>query len=150
MLKLSTRSKYGIRALIELASHAEGAPVRIAHISARQRIPRTYLEQILHQLNRAGIVESVRGPAGGYRMKKTPERISLGEIVDALERRRAPLFCLGDNGADETCARGDGCFSHFLCSNLDKKLSGTLNTVTLEKITQKWKRSTDAKKKSIS
>lgn len=140
MFRVSNRFKYGIRALIELAAHEGRTPVPAAHISAKQHIPRTFLVQILHRLRRAGLIESTRGPAGGFLMKKAPGELALGELVDVLEGRPSPVFCLGDSGGTGGCGREGDCFSRFICSDVDRALTDTLNTITLAKIVDQWKR----------
>jgi Rrf2 family protein len=148
MLKLSSRSKYGLKALIELSQSADAAPVPIAQISARQHVSRDYLEQILHKLNRAGIVESVRGPSGGYRMRKAADKVTLSEIVRALERRSAPILCLGETPGEGECGRTDQCLTHFLCAHLENEINKTLDNITLGTIVKEWNH--NAKKKRIS
>lgn len=139
MLKLSSRTRYGIRALMELACNRNAVSLPISSISSRQDIPRPYLEQILHSLNRAGIVESTRGPAGGYRLKKAPSAITLADIIEVLEPARSALFCLGESDKG-LCRKPHDCFSHFLCSEIDSHFKKTLNKVTLSHIARQWQR----------
>lgn len=141
MFRLSTRSRYAVRALIELATNPGPVPVPVARISTRQRIPRPFLEQILYRLNRAGVVESVRGPAGGYRLKKDAAALKLSDIVGILERPGVSRFCLGDDRTPNECRKPEGCFSSVICRSLDERFNKTLNRVTLKHIVAQWKRS---------
>lgn len=84
-MKLSSRSEYGIRALLELAQRQGEGPIQSREIAERQRIPDAYLNQLLLTLRKAGIVRSVRGPSGGHLLGRSPERVTLSEVVGALE-----------------------------------------------------------------
>lgn len=84
-MKLSTRSTYGMRALVELALSAGHGPVSAAAIAKRHHLSVAYLEQLLHRLKRQGLVTSVRGPRGGYRLAKAPDRISMSDVVRVLD-----------------------------------------------------------------
>jgi len=84
-MKLSSKGRYGIRALFDIAFHSEGKATQIKDIAERQAIPPRFLEQIFQDLKRAGLVQSKRGPKGGYQLARTPAEIRLGDIVRALE-----------------------------------------------------------------
>ena len=84
-MKLSTKGRYGLRALIDLALYSENETVSIASISARQNISESYLEQLIAKLRKAGLVTSVRGAGGGYKLAKPASEISVGDILRALE-----------------------------------------------------------------
>ena len=84
-MKLSTKGRYGLRAMLDLALHSESEAVSIASIAARQNISESYLEQLIAKLRKAGLVSSVRGAGGGYVLTKMPEEISVGDILRALE-----------------------------------------------------------------
>ena len=103
-MKLSTKGRYGLRALIDLAVHSEREPVSISSISARQNISERYLEQLVGKLKRAGIVKSVRGVQGGYQLAKEAEDISVGEVLRALEGSLEAVECPGlkeEQGCEE-------------------------------------------------
>ena len=99
-MKLSMRSDYGARAVIDLARRYGEGPVQSAEIAAREAIPEAYLEQLLTSLRKAGLVRSRRGPRGGHELARDPSAMSLGEIVRALEGPFLSLDCLGDSDGE--------------------------------------------------
>jgi len=105
-MKLSTRSRYGTRLMLDMAANYQGGPIQLGLISKRQGIPLKYLEQIIIPLKKAGYVSSVRGYKGGYMLAKTPEEVTVGEIVVVLERGLELTAC-----ADfpEHCERAETC-----------------------------------------
>ena len=94
-MKLSTKGRYGLRALIDLAVYSEDETVSIASIAARQNISESYLEQLIAKLRKAGLVTSIRGAGGGYKLAKPAEDISVGDILRALEGSLDPVECPG-------------------------------------------------------
>lgn len=104
-MNISAKSKYAVRALVELAQNNDGQPVPIADISARKDIPLQFLEQLFSSLRKAGILNSHRGVRGGFSFKKLPEDISVLDVVEALDGNVAPAACT--TGA--TCNKKDGC-----------------------------------------
>ena len=105
-MRLSTKSRYGVRALFDIAYHSEGSPTQIKEISRRQGITPRYLEQIFQRLKRAGIVKSIRGPKGGYYLARKPEEIVLSEIIQAMDDSIEPVFCARP-GKDGRSAAGN-------------------------------------------
>ncbi len=128
MLKLSTKGQYGVRAMFEIARCGERGPVTIREISERQDVSVAYLEQILNQLRKAGIIRSVRGPGGGYVLSRDPDRISIGEILLELEGPVAITSCLDPK---EGCMRVEGCVTHLLWKSLGENIEAFLNSMTL-------------------
>jgi Rrf2 family cysteine metabolism transcriptional repressor len=98
---LSSRGKYGTRAMLDLCLHAEEGPVQIHDIAERQKIPLKYLEQILLSLKRYGFVNSRKGPGGGYSLAKPPQAITLGAVVRAMDGPLAPISCASVSGYAE-------------------------------------------------
>ena len=96
---LSTKTRYGVRALFDMAYHGGGGPTQAKDIARRQDIPLRYLEQIFQDLRRAGIVDSKRGPRGGYYLRKSAAEIRLGDIVRALQGPIEEMFALDDEGS---------------------------------------------------
>lgn len=94
-MKLSTKGRYGLRAMVDLGIYSEQEPVSISSIAQRQQISDRYLEQLIGKLKKAGLVSSVRGAQGGYQLARNPEDISAGDILRVLEERKpaAPMFC---------------------------------------------------------
>ncbi len=99
-MRITTKSEYGIRALLYLARHYGEGPVPSATIAARQMIPENYLDQILLTLRRAGLIRSVRGPGGGHMLARSPDQIYLGEAITALEGPFKPMDCVNPDFSD--------------------------------------------------
>lgn len=132
MMKMSTKSTYGVRALIQLARESqEDVPVRLSGIASRQNIPLPYLEQIFSKLRRAGLVLSVRGPQGGYKLAKDPTSITLRDIITVLEGPIDPVLCTMPENRSPNCHEVEGCLSRFLCNELDGELERVLSKNTL-------------------
>ena len=105
-MKLSTKTRYGTRILIELALHVDEGAIQVSKISSKQKIPAKYLEQILRTLNQAGIVKSVRGPKGGHLLAKDPKGIYLGQIVRLFEGQTDLVECVS---SPEKCEMSADC-----------------------------------------
>lgn len=108
-MKVSSRSEYALRAVLDLARHPGTRPVQAKVIARRQRIPLHYLEQILRQLARAGLVKSVRGPGGGYLLARRQEEITVGDIVRVTSGPIQPYPCLPVGGSRQRCAQESEC-----------------------------------------
>ena len=121
-MKVSTRGRYALRLMLDLALNNTGEPVRLKDVAKRQEISEKYLEQIISILNKAGFVKSVRGQAGGYSLKRKPEEYTVGMILRLTEGSLAPVDCVED-GAD--CGRED----HDVTVMLWKKLNDAINSV---------------------
>ncbi len=129
MLRLSTKGQYGVRAMVEVARGYPAETTSIKEISARQDVSVAYLEQILSTLRRAGLITSVKGPGGGYRLSRPPKEVSIGLILRALEGPVAITSCMDPA---EGCVRADSCVSHLLWKSLGEKIEGFLDTISLE------------------
>ncbi len=128
MLIISTRGDYGMRAVIDLARNYDAVePVQVKDIAERQDVPKDYLSLIMVDLRKAGIVESVRGPRGGYRLARAPETISMGEVLEVLE---GPIQLLDCTAEEEE----HGCRVHSSCHMRDvwTYLTDTVSTVLRE------------------
>lgn len=131
MMKMSTKSTYAVRALIHLVREYNDRPVRLSDVASRQSIPLPYLEQIFSKLRRAGLVQSVRGAQGGYKLAKDPAGISLHDIIVSLEGPMAPVLCSMPENRSPNCHEVEGCLSRFLCNELDGELARVLSKNTL-------------------
>lgn len=129
-MKISTKGRYALRLMIDIAMNDNGNPVRVKDISARQDISMKYLEQIISILNKAGYVRAIRGPQGGYRLVKKPSDYTAGMILRLTEGSLAPVSCL-DHESNE-CEREDICATLELWKKLDKAIRDVVDTVTLE------------------
>jgi Rrf2 family iron-sulfur cluster assembly transcriptional regulator len=127
-MKLSTRSRYGTRLMLELAEHHQGRPIQLRAIAKRQDIPIKYLEQIVIPLKKAGYVTSVRGYRGGHMLAKHPSEVKVGEIVALMEGGRRLTVC-SDN--PEVCERSESCVTRWLWKEATEAMYERLNAVTL-------------------
>ena len=106
-MRISTRGRYALRLMLDLATNYTGKPIRLKDVAKRQEISDKYLEQIISILNKAGFVRSVRGPQGGYALQQTPDKYTIGMILRLTEGSLSPVECLDDNGA--ICDREENC-----------------------------------------
>ncbi len=133
-MKLSTRSRYGVRLLADLALHHEEAPIRLHDISKRQDLPVKYLEQIIRGLKKEGIIKSVRGGKGGYLLNMPPEEITFGKVIRIFETQAELVKCVVD---PSKCKRADDCiFRNVWKKGTDAFLS-VFDSITLADIIAK-------------
>ena len=116
-MKISTRGRYALRMMLDMALADSGKPVRVKEIAERQEISEKYMEQIMSILNKAGFVRSVRGPQGGYFLTRKPEEYTVGMILRLTEGSLSPVDCL-DEGS-ENCPRQESCVTFILWKPLD-------------------------------
>lgn len=128
-MKISTKGRYALRMMLDLAIRDTGEPVRIRDIAARQEISEKYLEQIISILNKAGYVRSVRGPQGGYHLMKEPAQYTVGMILRLTEGSLAPVACL--DGDVNTCERQENCVTLRFWKMLNQAVSDVVDQVTL-------------------
>ncbi|MGD9123509.1 MAG: Rrf2 family transcriptional regulator [Desulfarculaceae bacterium] len=133
-MKLSTRGRYGVRAMLELAMQSGEGPVPLRDLAARQEISAKYLEQLLIPLKGAGLVKSVRGARGGYMLAKEPPTITLYEIVRSLEGPLAPVECVQD---PKYCDRVGGCTVHLVWGEMGDMLVNFLDNLTLAEMVER-------------
>lgn len=140
-MKISTKGRYALRMMLDLAVNNTGEPVRIRDIAARQGISEKYLEQIISTLNKAGYVRSVRGPQGGYHLAKDPAQYTVGMILRLTEGSLAPVACLVDE--ENVCERQAGCATLQLWQMLNQAISDVVDKVTLADLVEWQKQKTD-------
>ncbi|MBD5509525.1 MAG: Rrf2 family transcriptional regulator [Lachnospiraceae bacterium] len=140
-MKISTKGRYALRLMLDLAIHDTGEPTRIRDIAARQEISEKYLEQIISTLNKAGYVRSIRGPQGGYHLVKKPEQYTVGMILRLTEGSLAPVACLEDEV--NLCERQEGCVTLRLWQMLDQAISQVVDKVTLADLVE-WQKQKSA------
>lgn len=134
-MKISTKGDYGIRALIELSHHfGEARPTQSGEIAARQKIPESYLEQLLTTLRRAGFIRSVRGPLGGHALVRTPADIRVSEVIEALEGSIMPIDCLEDGS---NCAKAGGCAQREMWEAVRKAILDVLDNTTIADLAER-------------
>ena len=132
-MKLSTKGKYGVRALFEIARNYGNGPLSIKEIAERQQISLSYLEQILHRLGKAGIIDSVRGPHGGYELARRPAELTIGDVVRALEGPIALSHCL-EPGMSDGCYQADDCVARMVWSKVGEKIEEALDSITFDQL----------------
>ena len=129
-MRLSTKGRYGLKAIIDLAIHSSEAPVSIHSISVRQEISERYLEQIIAKLKKADLVVSVRGVSGGYQLAKPAEEISVGDVLYALEGDLNPVDCKMLSG-DEGCKNSESCLTKYDWQQIHESIQNTVNHIYL-------------------
>ena len=127
-MKLSTRGRYGVRALLELAMGYKGGPIPINKLAERQEISAKYLEQLLIPLKAAGLVNSVRGARGGYVLAREPQKITLYDIVSVLEGPVVVVDCVEN---PDYCDRVGGCVVHLLWDEMSTLMQNFLTSISL-------------------
>ena len=134
-MKISTKGRYALRLMLDIAEHSEGnTPVSIKDIAKRQEISDKYLEQIISVLNKAGYVRSTRGPQGGYLLKKKPEEYTVGMILRLTEGSLAPVACVEDDA--EPCERMTGCATVRVWQEINDAVKAVVDNITLADLVQ--------------
>ncbi len=129
-MKLTTKGRYAVTAMLDLALHKDQAPINLADISARQNISLTYLEQLFCKLRKNGLVESVRGPGGGYRLAQSADEITPAHVIYAVDEPIDATLC----GGQQNCAGDVRCLTHDLWMGLNRNISEYLNGISLGEI----------------
>ena len=128
-MKISTKGRYALRLMVDLALNNNGENISLKEISARQGISVKYLEQIISMLNRAGYVKSERGSNGGYRLTKKPEEYTVGMILRLTEGSLAPIACVDEDGAG--CDRFEQCATFSVWKKLNDAINGVVDNITV-------------------
>lgn len=134
MMKLSTKGRYGLRAVLDLALHSETEAVSLSSIAERQSISISYLEQLIAKLKKAGIVNSIRGAQGGYVLGKPASEISVGEILRALEGDLNPVDCAEVTGGDASCSGSDLCVTKYVWKRISDSINHAVDTLFLDEL----------------
>lgn len=132
-MRLTTKGRYAVTAMLDLALHADGGPVSLADISSRQGISLSYLEQLFAKLRRNGLVGSVRGPGGGYRLSRPAAEVYAAEIIDAVNETVDATNC----GGDANCQDGEVCLTHYLWSDLSAQIHHFLSGISLASLVER-------------
>ncbi len=130
-MQISTKGRYALRAMIDLGLHMDQGPVLRKGIADRQEISLHYIAQLFVELRKAGLIESVKGPGGGYVLAQDADKIRTGDIVRAVEGPIALAQCVGPN-PESACHRMDGCVTYLLWKRLSKTVEEVLDSVTLK------------------
>jgi Rrf2 family protein len=118
--------------MVDLALNVDDSPVPRYEVAERQEISEHYLAQLFLRLRHAGLVESVRGPGGGYVLARHPDTITAGEVLRAVDETLSPVYCVSED--EEECPRVDGCPTHWLWHRLDAAIRDTLDAVSLAEL----------------
>jgi len=133
LMRLTTKGRYAVTAMLDLALHADAGPISLADISKRQAISLSYLEQLFARLKRAELVNSVRGPGGGYLLAHASNAISVASIIGAVDESVDATRCQGLSD----CQQGDTCLTHHLWCDLSEKIHGFLDAITLAELVER-------------
>ena len=136
-MRLTTKGRFAVTAMLDLALHSTNGPVTLAGISARQKISLSYLEQLFGKLRRRELVESVRGPGGGYHLARDAGEVSVADIICAVEECLDSTQC----GGRENCHENQRCMTHDLWAELNETVYGFLAGVKLSHLVEKQRRS---------
>lgn len=130
-MKLSTKGRYGVRAAGELALQYGKGPISLKVIAERQGISEHYLEQLMAEMRKAGLVKSVRGAQGGYILKGEPASITVGDVIRVLEGPFAPVDCVSED-SPENCARENFCMTRKIWARMRDSLAEIVDNITLQ------------------
>ncbi len=132
-MKLSTKGKYAVSAVVDLAFHGRGIPVALSEIAVRQKLPAQYLEQLFSKLRRHGLVESRRGQSGGYTLAFSPNQIRISDVLQAVDEKVQTTRCTP--GSHKSCIGGsEKCLTHQLWQGLENQIMRYLQTITIDDV----------------
>lgn len=129
-MKLSTRGRYGLKAMFQLALHYGEGPIPLNIIASQQELSENYLEQLFSVLRKEGLIQSVRGAQGGYMLAKHPEKITVGNVLRALEGDLAPADCVIDES--NSCHREEKCVTKLVWKRLRDSINNVIDSITLQ------------------
>ena len=129
---LSTKGRYGLRAVADLAVHGTETAVSISSIAARQGLSESYLEQLIAKLKKAGIVTSIRGTNGGYKLARSADKIAVGDVLRALEGD----LCVVECPDDQSCDKYDSCVTKYVWKRINDSINEVVDNMTLEEVIQ--------------
>lgn len=132
-MKLTTKGRYAVTAMLDLALNAGKSPVSLAEIAARQELSLSYLEQLFSKLRRRDLVASARGPGGGYRLGKDASEVSVADIISAVDESVDVTSC----GGKSDCHDGQVCLTHHLWNDLTRQINTFLSGISLEDLVQR-------------
>lgn len=138
-MKLSTKGRYGVKAMVQLALDSEGGPVPLNSIADKQNISIHYLEQLFASLRKAGVIKSVRGAQGGYLLAHKPREITIGDIIRTLEGPLAPSDCVVDDDTKE-CANAECCVTRTIWERIRDSINDVVDSITLQDMIDDYKK----------
>lgn len=136
-MQISTRGRYGLRAMVDMALHVTEGPMALRVIAERQSISESYLEQVFTGLRKAGLVKASRGSQGGYELSHPPREITVGQILRALEGPLAPVYCVDESNPANHCEREKGCITRSFWEELRDRINQFLDGISLQDLTDR-------------
>lgn len=136
-MKISTKGRYALRMLLDLAEHKNEGYIALKDIATRQDISKKYLEQIVSLLNKTDLLQTNRGYQGGYRLAKEPSKYTVGDILRITEGSISPVACLDSDV--NTCERSEGCMTLYVWKGLEKVISEYVDNITLQDIIDNYR-----------
>lgn len=138
-MKLSTKGRYGLRAVLDLAMHSADGAISLSAIADRENISISYLEQLIAKLKKAGIVNSIRGAQGGYVLARSPEEISVGEVLRALEGNLNPVDCSELEGNNQ-CSGSQLCVTKYVWKRISDSINSAVDDMMLSELVEEGER----------
>lgn len=135
-MKLSTKGRYGLRAMLDLALNSADEAVALSGVAERQNISISYLEQLIAKLKKAGLVNSIRGAQGGYVLAKPAKEISVGDILRALEGDLNPVDCAEVMGGESTCSGSDLCVTKYVWKRISDSINNAVDEIMLSELVE--------------
>lgn len=139
-MKLSTKGRYGLRAVLDLAINSKDDVVPLSEIALRQNISISYLEQLISKLRKAGIVNSIRGAQGGYQLARDPKTLSVGEVLRVLEGSLDPVECAEITGEGDGCGASDNCVTKHVWMRISDSINKAVDTLMLSELIEESNR----------
>ncbi len=145
-MKLSTKGRYGVKAMLDLAINSTEGQISLKSIADRQGISENYLEQLFASLRKAGIVKSIRGSQGGYMLSDDPENITVGSILRVLEGSLAPVDCVSDTDKTdkEKCSRSEFCVTKLVWERIRDGVNNVVDSITLKDLIEEYSKQKDS------
>lgn len=129
-MKLSTKGRYGLMAMYQLAQDYGEGPISLKHVAEKQGLSENYLEQLFSNLKKEGLLTSTRGAYGGYMLSRKPDEITVGQVLRSLEGQMSPSECVAEDGFD--CARDDSCATRWVFAKIKDSIDRVIDSITLE------------------
>ncbi|MDP4181287.1 MAG: Rrf2 family transcriptional regulator [Bacillota bacterium] len=136
-MKLSTKGRYGVKAMLDLALHNSEGNISLKSIAERQELSENYLEQLFASLRKAGLVKSMRGAMGGYVLSDSPENITVGSVLRALEGSLAPVSCVCEDVATE-CSRYECCVTKMIWEKMRDGVNQVVDSISLQNLIDEY------------
>ncbi len=129
-MKFSTRGRYGVQIMVDLAQHSDEGPISLKSVADRQKLSEHYLEQLIPELRKAGLVKSIRGAQGGYVLARKPEEIYIGDVIRVLEGPIAPVECTNQSGSD-CCEKTSFCVTREVWVKVRDSINDVVDSISL-------------------